>query len=55
MQPTGAIEGFTSHYLIIKSSFKALLLMVYRVSKKTLTALKSKLVAPNPIGTKHIK
>ena len=28
---------------------------LYRVSKKKLTALKCKLVAPNPIGTKHIK
>ena len=29
--------------------------MLYRVSQKKLTALKCKLVAPNPIGTKHIK
>ena len=30
-------------------------LSLYRVSQKKLTALKCKLVAPNPIGTKHIK
>ena len=29
--------------------------VVYRVSQKKLTALKCKLVAPNLIGTKHIK